>query len=129
MARRREGAAEPSPEAPIDRAYLARFTLDNAALEREVLELFAQQAPIYLQQLRAARSAKAWREAAHTLKGSAVAVGARHVARLAELAERLAIEQGADAAGGREKAVGAVAAAVEEACRHIARLFAAPGRR
>ena len=30
---------------PVNRSYLARFTLGNAALEREVLELFAAQAP------------------------------------------------------------------------------------
>ena len=109
---------------PIDRAYLARFTLGNAALEREVLELFAAQAPIYLQRLRAAQTRKDWKDAAHTIKGSASAVGARRLSCVATMAEKVDIE--ADAArseGHREQAIAAVAAAGEEACRYIARLF------
>lgn len=109
---------------PIDRAYLARFTLGNTALEREVLELFAQHAPLYLGRLREASSRPDWKEAAHTLKGSAAAVGARRVAGLAELAERLDIEApGAASERQRHQALAAVTAAVEEACREIARLF------
>ena len=105
---------------PIDRAYLARFTLGNAALEREVLQLFADQVPLYLQALRDARPRKAWKEAAHTIKGSASAIGAWRLARFAEMAERVDVE--ADLAlseGHRDEAVAAVATAAEEACRYI----------
>jgi HPt (histidine-containing phosphotransfer) domain-containing protein len=108
----------------IDRAYLARFTLGNAALEQEVLELFAAQVPIYLQRLREAPTAKAWKEAAHTIKGSAAAIGAWHLARFAEMAEKLDVE--AEAALGeshRGEVVAAVASAAEDVCRYIARLF------
>ena len=110
----------------VDRAYLARFTLGNAALEREVLELFAAQAPVYLQRLREAGCIKAWREATHTIKGSASAIGAWRLARLAEMAERVDVE--ADTApreAHRDEAVAAVAMATEEACRFIARLYPA----
>jgi HPt (histidine-containing phosphotransfer) domain-containing protein len=110
---------------PIDRVYLARFTLGNAALEHEVLQLFADQLPIYLQALRAAHVRKAWREATHTIKGSAAAVGAWRLARFAEMAERVDVE--ADVAlseGHRDDAVAAVATAADEACRFIARLLA-----
>jgi HPt (histidine-containing phosphotransfer) domain-containing protein len=110
----------------VDRAYLARFTLGNAALEREVLELFAAQAPVYLQRLREASCIKAWREATHTIKGSASAIGAWRLARLAEMAEKVDVE--ADAAlreAHRDEAVAAVAMATEEACRFIARLYPA----
>src|SRR5882724_6732677 len=75
------GRAEGPLPAAINRAYLARFTLGNGDLEREVLELFAGQAPIYLERLAAARTVRAWRDAAHTLKGSAAAVGALRVAQ------------------------------------------------
>ena len=127
------GAAQSLAEArdqlagdPIDRAYLARFTLGNAALEREVLQLFADQVPLYLQALRDARTRKAWREAAHTIKGSASAVGARRLARFAELAERVDVEAHvALSEGHRDEAVAAVATAAEEACRFITRLLAA----
>ena len=46
---------------PIDRGYLARVTLGNRVLEREVLELFAGQLPVYVAQLRAADSEKDWK--------------------------------------------------------------------
>jgi HPt (histidine-containing phosphotransfer) domain-containing protein len=128
-----KGAHEPATEPArpedrlaseaIDRAYLARFTLGNAALEREVLELFADQAPIYVARLREAATPKEWKDAAHTIKGSASAIGAWRLARFAEMAER--IDPGA-AAAGRDEAVAAVSTASEEVCRHIERLYRAP---
>jgi HPt (histidine-containing phosphotransfer) domain-containing protein len=121
----REGRAG-RPSAPIDRAFLARFTLGNAAIEREVLELFAGHVPLYLEQLCAANTAKAWRNAAHAIKGSALGVGAARLARFAELAERLDIEaEVALAEGVREQAIAAIAEAQDEVCRYIADLFAA----
>ena len=111
----------------IDREYLARFTLGNAALEQEVLELFSAQLPFYVQQLRDAGTSRLWREAAHSIKGSAAAVGAKRLAHLARLAEQLDIEspivKGADQ---REKAAAAISEAADEARREIAGLFAAP---
>lgn len=121
-----DGLADKLAMDAVDRAYLARFTLGNAALEREVLELFAAQAPVYLQRLREASCIKAWREATHTIKGSASAIGAWRLARLAEMAEKVDVE--ADTAlreVHRDEAVAAVAMAAEEACRFIARLYPA----
>jgi HPt (histidine-containing phosphotransfer) domain-containing protein len=106
----------------IDRAYLARFTLGNAALEREVLELFAAQAPVYVERLREAVTPKDWKDAAHTIKGSASAIGAWRLARFAEMAERI---DPSAAAAGRDEAVAAVGTASEEVCRHIERLYPA----
>jgi HPt (histidine-containing phosphotransfer) domain-containing protein len=74
---------------PIDLTYLRRFTLGHRELEREVLELFADAAPGYLRALDRATNAKDWHAAAHTLKGSARAVGAWRVARTAEIAEKI----------------------------------------
>jgi HPt (histidine-containing phosphotransfer) domain-containing protein len=109
---------------PIDRAYLARFTLGNAALEREVLELFAEQVPLYLERLREANTGKAWKDAAHTIKGSSSAVGAWRLARFAEMAEQVDVEADmAHSEGHRDEAIAAVAMATEEACRFIGRLF------
>ena len=68
---------------------------------------------------------KAWREAAHTIKGSASAVGAWRLARFAEMAERVDVEaQQRFPRDIRDEAVAAVATAGEEACRYIARLLA-----
>lgn len=117
--------ANPALDA-IDLDYLRRFTLGNMALEQEVLQLFAGQAPLYLQQLRSAASAKDWIDAAHTIKGSAAAIGARRLASVAEIVERLDVDsQAAQSEGAREQAIGAVADALAEVCRCIARLAAA----
>jgi HPt (histidine-containing phosphotransfer) domain-containing protein len=69
---------------PIDHVHLARYTMGNRALEIEVLQLFAGQAPETMASLVAAQDAKSWHIAAHTLKGSARAVGAFAVATAAE---------------------------------------------
>ena len=109
----------------IDLDYLRRFTSGNLALEEEVLKLFADHAPVYLEQLRHAKSTKEWSEAAHTIKGSAAAIGARRLASVAEMVERLDIDSpAARSEGFRDQAVEAVADALEEICRCISRLFA-----
>jgi len=110
---------------PIDRAYLARFTMGNAAVENEVLQLFADQMPLYLKQLHDAPTEKAWKQAAHTIKGSASAIGAWRLARLAEIAEQ--VNFGSDVAlseAHRDNAVVALATAIDEVCRFINRLLA-----
>ncbi len=106
-------------DAPIDHVHLARYTFGNRALEIEVLQLFTDQAPDYLEALRVADTEKAWRDAAHTLKGSARAVGAVRVADRAERAEALVASRDRAA---RESAIQAIAEALEEARRHIAGL-------
>ncbi len=79
----------PHQLAPIDFAHLSRYTLGDKALEHEVLQLFAAEVPVTLGRLRSADTDRAWQEAAHTIKGSARAVGAWEVAGLAEKAEQL----------------------------------------
>jgi HPt (histidine-containing phosphotransfer) domain-containing protein len=86
-ARGEQGAAAARPS--LDLSHLRRFTLGNRELEREVLQLFADQAPRTLRDMQLASSGKAWRDAAHTLKGSASAVGANNIARAAAEAEKL----------------------------------------
>ena len=63
--------------------HLSRYTLGERALEREVLELFCTQSMIYLERLREAQSDKDWKDAAHSLKGSAYAIGAWRAAEAA----------------------------------------------
>jgi HPt (histidine-containing phosphotransfer) domain-containing protein len=112
------------PGAPVDLAYLARFTLGNVALEREVLQLFTAQMPLYLEALRKARVRKAWREATHSIKGSAWAVGAWRLAGCAQFAERVEVDGELAPQAERENAVVGVARAAEEACRFIGRRLA-----
>jgi HPt (histidine-containing phosphotransfer) domain-containing protein len=87
---------KPVPQAlstPIDFGHLARYTLGDKALEHEVLQLFLAEVPVTLGRLRSAHSDSAWRMAAHTIKGSARAVGAWKVAALAEEAEGVAADE------------------------------------
>jgi hypothetical protein len=73
----------------VDLAHLRRYTLGDRGLELEILGLFVGQLPIIIGALKDAPSEKEWGMAAHTLKGSARAVGAWSLATLADSAERL----------------------------------------
>lgn len=81
-----ESATAPSFERPIDLVHLARQTLGDRALEREILDLFLTQVKAVLSRLEAA-APDARPDLAHTLKGSARAVGAWKVALQAEACE------------------------------------------
>jgi len=71
---------------PIDLAHLARMTLGDLSLEREVLQLFERQAGMLLGRVRGG-SPPAIAAIAHTLKGSARGIGAKRVASAAEAVE------------------------------------------
>lgn len=86
----RSPASAAAARAPIDFAHLRRYTLNDAVLEKEILELFAAQLPVTIADLRAAGDPVKWKRAAHTLKGSARAVGAGELAELAASAEQAA---------------------------------------
>lgn len=77
------------PSCPLDLAYLDRYTLGDTKLQEEVLELFAGQLASSLAELRAASTADEWLRAAHTLKGSSLAVGAKALAASLQEAENL----------------------------------------
>ena len=83
----REAAAEGLQVTPVDLKHLRRYTLGDAGLEREILELFFGQLPATIAALASAATPKDWKVAAHTLKGSGRAVGAWRIARIAEQAE------------------------------------------
>lgn len=101
---------------PVDLAHLSRYTLGDPALEREVLELFCTQSGLYVEQMRSAVTDKAWNDAAHTLKGSAGAVGAWRVAEAAAHAEEL---QGEGLAQSRAARLEVIEAALREANAYI----------
>lgn len=90
MAKPREEIARPAEfSAVFDRPHLARYTMDNADLEKEIIGLFLQQLPSIVTMLEEADSPEAWKLAAHTLKGSAAAVGARAIHESAVDLERI----------------------------------------
>ena len=73
----------------LDLDHLSRQTLGNRTLENEVLELFIGQAEIQVDLIRATVDLRARREAAHALVGSARAIGAADVSRIAGEIERM----------------------------------------
>lgn len=90
ITRQHESASDesaPQIAPPIDLDHLRRYTFGDALLEREVLELFAIHAPGILTEMRSAGSRSSLQRAAHSLKGSALAVGAWDIARRAEQLE------------------------------------------
>lgn len=71
----------------LDLDHLHHQTMGDRALEREVLDLFVGQVDSVIDWLRSAKSGRERREAAHSLAGSASAIGAFEVARMARSVE------------------------------------------
>jgi len=109
-----------SIERPIDLVHLARTTVGEQSLERELLHLFGQQANLLLQRMQAA-PVEALPALAHTLKSSARVIGAARVARAAEAVEFIDPAIGADVT----RALAALRAATDEASNFIADLLRA----
>jgi HPt (histidine-containing phosphotransfer) domain-containing protein len=95
----------------IDEDHLARMTLGDRRLEREVLEIFVRQTTIMLGRIVSAEPALA-AAAAHTLTGSARGIGAWRVARAAERLEQAAGAVGNEAGAGHD--LGDLDEAIEE---------------
>lgn len=70
----------------VDFAYLEGFAAGDAAMVEEVLMLFREQAEIWRGMLEP--GAAGWRDALHTLKGSARGVGAFALGDACEACER-----------------------------------------
>ena len=106
-----------SDDVALDLEHLTRMTLGDRSLEREVLALFSRQADMLLQRMDVRNPAVAV-ACAHTLKGSALGIGAHRVARSAAAIER------ADLAG-LAAAIAALSMAVAEAKAAVADIQAA----
>lgn len=113
--------ARPVGERPVDLVHLARYTLGNRSLEQEVLGLFLTQSALYLSRLKDAMDEKTWRDAAHTIKGSARGIGAWHVVASAEAAENL---QGDGFRTDRERSVAVLEEDIQAANSYIRSLLA-----
>ena len=108
-----------SPGQPaVDLAHLARMTLGEKALEREVLELFERQADMLLAHM-AAEDPRMLGALAHTLAGSASGIGAWKVAEAATVLERAAAVPRTAALGGLIDHLAAVVAEVHAAIRDM----------
>jgi HPt (histidine-containing phosphotransfer) domain-containing protein len=114
-------SARAQDERPIDLVHLARMTMGDRHLEREVLQLFDRQTDLLVARMRQiAPSGLA--AIAHTLRGSAKGIGAWRVARAAEAVESAAGNAGADEL---QDAIDRLGRAAEEARAEITELLLA----
>jgi HPt (histidine-containing phosphotransfer) domain-containing protein len=108
-----------SPGQPaVDLAHLARMTLGEKGLEREVLELFERQADMLLAHM-AAEDPRMLGALAHTLAGSASGIGAWKVAEAATALERAAAVPGTAALAGLIDYLAAAVAEVHAAIKDM----------
>lgn len=75
----------------LDRDFLRRAAYDDVALMQEVLGLFRNQIDVWAPFFDPGHDAAMWRNAAHSLKGSARGVGAVALARSCEQFEQLTL--------------------------------------
>jgi HPt (histidine-containing phosphotransfer) domain-containing protein len=103
----------------IDSAFLARQSLGDAALERDLLTLFDRRMAELPGQIAAATSVGMRADVIHGLRGSALAVGAHRLARAAAHYETAVRRGESDAvlAAAHEEMVEAVRAARHEIAR------------
>ena len=112
---------EPAFRTPaIDLAHLNEMTFGDRSLERELLQLFDRQAEQLMARMRASDAA-VLATLAHTLKGSALGIGANEVARAAGAAEGVASGSPAQ----RVATLDGLAAAIAAARGEIAALLRA----
>ena len=72
----------------VDFGHLERYAAGDTALIEEVLGLFHEQAELWLRLLDPTADEGGWRDAAHSLKGSALGIGAFTLAERCDAAER-----------------------------------------
>jgi HPt (histidine-containing phosphotransfer) domain-containing protein len=115
-------SATRSGEPALDLVHLARQTDGDLELQQELLALFDRQSASLLAQSSDASVAQRRRaDAAHKLRGSALAIGAGAVARAAATLEA-ALGDAASAPAATEAALATLAQAVEAARAALARL-------
>jgi HPt (histidine-containing phosphotransfer) domain-containing protein len=114
--------AERPETGAIDQDHLARMTLGELSLQRQVLALFDRQADLLLPRIRDGAPGVA-AASAHVLKGSAAGIGAFKVARAADAVERAPSAHDPEAA--MTEAVDMLAVLLDEAKAEIARLLRA----
>ena len=104
----------------FDRSHLAQYTLDSPELEREIIGLFVAQLPAILDRLHNGDSREDWRVATHTLKGSALAIGA---CKIGDLARKLEPVNRPEHGAKRKKLLSGLVQAVNEFDEMARQLF------
>ncbi len=81
------GMAKRDLTGAVDFEHLERFAAGDRQVIDEVLAIFREQAGMWLRLLDPSVANSAWRDAAHTLKGSALGLGAHDLATACAAAE------------------------------------------
>lgn len=113
-----EAAAGGGAAAAIDLAHLERATFGDAALKADLLALFERQALRLAAEIAAAPDARARAEAAHSLRGAALGIGAGAVAEAAG-----AVEAAGEDAAAFASALAALHGRIAEARTAVAALL------
>ena len=72
----------------LDRNHLNAMTGGDKALALEVIEIFREQTGLWTRLMDPKAEPKQWADAAHTLKGACLSLGALELARVCERAEK-----------------------------------------
>ncbi|GAB5457565.1 MAG: hypothetical protein Hens3KO_05950 [Henriciella sp.] len=115
----------------IDVEHLMQMAGGDPELADEVLDIFRTQAETWGRMLNVDLPAQQWADAAHTLKGAALSIGAHKFAETCQIAERL----GRDENPSRVQAASALSdvkselGEVIEACARVSHVLSRPGLR
>ncbi|MEZ6012402.1 MAG: Hpt domain-containing protein [Hyphomonas sp.] len=77
-----------TPLALLDRDHLKAMTGGDTALALEVIEIFREQTGLWMRLMDPKAEPRQWADAAHTLKGACLSLGALELARACERAEK-----------------------------------------
>ena len=77
-----------TPLPVLDLEHLAAMTGNDTALSLEVIGIFREQAQLWSRLLDPMSEARQWADAAHTLKGASLSIGALKLAAACERAEK-----------------------------------------
>ncbi len=107
------------PSDVFDRALLSHYTMHDADLERLIIGLFVVQLTSTITMIETAKTAADWRLYTHTLRGSAAAVGARKLLKIAVELETLGFKGDRQIRGLRLQSLHAAAIEFRQAVKHI----------
>ena len=113
---------DPHPSLPVmDLDHLSAMTGGDHDLAVEVIEIFQQQAQLWSRLLDPRLEAREWSDAAHTLKGASLGIGALKLAGACERAEKAGRGEAAPSTAHAAVLLGDVKDALGEALEAAAR--------
>lgn len=125
--------SEPTPSLSVmDLDHLSAMTGGDTALGIEVIEIFQHQAQLWSRLLDPRLESRDWSDAAHTLKGASLGIGAMKLAAACERAEKAGRSETAPSPAHAAVLLGDVKDALGEALEAAARAaydLASTGRR